>query len=110
MKNTSKWSDSESQGKVYSVRTKEVQILRNKSVCEECQKIHREVAETPGGRKEGQQVGRMTLWERTNETKSMYKNVRMKAITFYVNFKNNNNSDYDSNKKKSIETDTVLKQ
>lgn len=88
---------------------KEVQILRNKSVCEECQEIHREVAETPGGRKEGQQVGRMTLWERTSETKSMYKNVRMKAITLYANFKNNN-GDYDSNKKKSTEPDTVLKQ
>lgn len=94
---------------VYSVRMKEVQILRNKSVCEECQEIHREVAETPGDRKEGQQVGRMTLWERTSKTKSMYKNVRMKAITLYANFKNNN-GDYDSNKKKSIEPDTVLKQ
>lgn len=94
---------------VYSVRMKEVQILRNKSVCEECQEIHREVAETPGGRKEGQQVGRMTLWERTSETKSMYKNVRMKAITLYANFKNNN-GDYDSNKKKRIEPDTALKQ
>lgn len=109
MKNASKWSDSESQGKISSVHTKEVQILRNKSVCEECQEIHPEVAETPGGRNEDQQGGRMTLWERTNENKSMYKNVRMKAITLYANFKNNS-GDYDSNKKKSIEADTVLKQ
>lgn len=51
----------------------------------------------------------MTLWERTSENKSMYKNVRMKTVTLYANFKNNT-GDYDSNKKKSTETDTVLKQ
>ena len=62
---------------------------------EEQHGIQGEAAKTLEGKEEGQQVGRMSRWERTGKNKSRYKTVRMKAIGFHARFKNNS-SDYDN--------------